>query len=235
MQIDIITAFPGLVKGGFEESIIRIALEKGLSQIKVHDLRDWADDKHNTLDDAPYGGGAGMIFKVGPLYRCLTEVIDGSTLSKREIILTSPRGSLVTQKEVTSLSLLEHLIIICGRYKGVDQRICQLFPIRELSIGDYILSGGEPAAVVLVDAVTRLLPGVLHDIDSAFTDSFQEGLLDCDYYTRPQDFQGYSVPEVLLTGDHKRIESWRISNREKITRERRPELYKQYVKHLRTE
>jgi tRNA (guanine37-N1)-methyltransferase len=233
MQIDIITAFPGLVKGVFEDSIIKIAREKGLSKIGLHNLRDWTDDKHHTIDDTPYGGGAGMIFKVEPLYRCLQEVMDSSKFSNREIILTSPRGALVTQKEVISLSLLEHLVIICGRYKGVDQRICELFPIHELSIGDYVLSGGEPAAVVLVDAVIRLLPGVLHDVDSAWTDSFQDDLLDCDYYTKPREFLGHSVPDILLSGDHKKIESWRLDNKEKITRRRRPELYKRYIKHLK--
>jgi tRNA (guanine37-N1)-methyltransferase len=235
MQIDIITAFPGLLKGVFEDSMIKIAREKGIGQIGIHNLRDWADDKHSSIDDTPYGGGAGMIFKVEPLYRCLKEILDSSPFSKREIILTSPRGMVVRQREVVSLSLLEHLVIVCGRYKGVDQRICELFPIRELSIGDYVLSGGEPAAVVLVDAIIRLLPGVLHDVDSAWTDSFQDDLLDCDYYTKPREFQGHSVPEVLLSGNHKSIASWRLNNKEKITRLRRPELYKQYIKQLKRE
>jgi tRNA (guanine37-N1)-methyltransferase len=230
MQIDIITAFPRIVEGVCSESIIKIAQEKAVIKINIHNLRDWADDKHKTIDDTPYGGGAGMIYKVEPLYRCLHDIVEASTFKRYEIILTSPRGALITQDEIISLSLVEQLVIICGRYKGVDQRICKFFPIRELSIGNYVLSGGEPAAIVIIDAVTRLLPGVLHDVDSAWTDSFQDDLLDCDYYTKPREFKGEAVPDVLLSGDHKKIESWRKRNKEKITRKQRPELYKRYLK-----
>ena len=233
MQVDIITAFPGLIASAFEESIIKIARKKGLLHINIHNLRDWAEDKHRTIDDIPYGGGAGMIFKVEPLYNCLNEILSKAGHDKQEIIMTSPRGEVLTQKTVVSFAVMQHLVVICGRYKGVDQRITEFFPIREVSIGDYVLSGGEPAAVVLIDTVARLLPGVLHDIDSAWTDSFEEFLLDCDYYTKPREFKGISVPEVLISGNHEQIGLWRQANKEENTRKRRPTLYKQYIKHIK--
>jgi tRNA (guanine37-N1)-methyltransferase len=174
-----------------------------------------------------------MIFKVEPLYKCLTDVTLNLPPEKFKILLTSPRGNLFDQKEAEHLSLLDNLVIICGHYKGVDERIKSLFPIHEISIGDYVLSGGELAALVIIDAVIRLLPGVLNDMDSAFTDSFTDFLLDCDYYTRPAIFQGKSVPGVLLSGDHKKIETWRKKSKEKITCKNRPDLYKKYLKEIK--
>jgi tRNA (guanine37-N1)-methyltransferase len=234
MQIDIITAFPKMVSLPLQESIVGRAISKNLVCINTHDLRDWTDDKHHTIDDTPYGGGAGMVYKVEPLYKCLTEIIENTESDNREIILTSPRGEVFDQEKAIKLSLIDHLVIICGHYKGIDQRIKAFFPIRELSIGDYIISGGEIPATVLVDAVVRLLPGVLSDIDSALTDSFNDYLLDCDYYTRPEKYRGIAVPEVLLSGDHKKIENWRIEQKEKITQKQRPDLYKKYIKKIKT-
>ena len=228
MQIDIITAFPKMVSLPLQESIAGRAISKNLVRINTHDLRDWTEDKHHTIDDTPYGGGPGMIYKIEPLYKCITEIFESTASENREIILTSPRGEVFDQEKAVKLSLIEHLIIICGHYKGIDQRIKSFFPIRELSIGDYILSGGELPAIVFIDAVVRLLPGVLGDIDSALTDSFNDYLLDCDYYTRPEKFKGIAVPETLLSGDHKKIENWRLEQRENITQKRRPDLYKKY-------
>ncbi len=218
-----------MVSGPIEKSIIGRALKQGLVQIKVHDLRDWAKDKHRTIDDTPYGGGAGMVYKIGPLYDCLTDLTraDSETV---KIILTSPRGKTFTQGEAVKSSLLDHIIIVCGHYKGVDERIKVFFRIEEVSIGDYVLSGGEIPALVLTDAVVRLIPGVLGDIDSAFTDSFSDGLLDCDYYTRPENFKNVKVPEILMSGDHLKIEDWRHEKREEITRARRPDLFNKYLK-----
>ena len=233
MQIDIITAFPKMVSLPLRESIVGRAISKNLVRIITHDLRDWTDDKHQTIDDTPYGGGAGMVYKVEPLYKCLTEILENTESDNREIILTSPRGAVFDQEKAIKLSLIEHLVIICGHYKGIDQRIKAFFPVRELSIGDYILSGGEIPAVVFVDAVVRLLPGVIGDIDSAMTDSFNDYLLDCDYYTRPERYNGIAVPEILLTGDHKKIEDWRLKQKETITQKQRPDLYKKYIKKIK--
>jgi tRNA (guanine37-N1)-methyltransferase len=233
MQIDVITAFPNMVSTPLNESIVGRATSKNLVKINVHDLRDWTDDKHRTIDDTPYGGGAGMVYKIEPLHKCITEIFEKAESENREIILTSPRGELFVQEKVVKLSLIDHLIIICGHYKGIDERLKKFFPIREISIGDYVLSGGEIPAVIIVDAVVRLLPGVLSDIDSAMTDSFNDHLLDCDYYTRPERFNGVSVPEVLLSGDHKKIENWRHEERERVTRERRPDLFKKYKNNIK--
>jgi tRNA (guanine37-N1)-methyltransferase len=219
-----------MVSMPLQESIVGRAISKNHVRIYTHDLRDWTEDKHQTIDDTPYGGGAGMVYKIEPLYKCITEISESTASENREIILTSPRGEVFDQTKAVKFSLIEHLIIICGHYKGIDQRIKSFFPVRELSIGDYILSGGEIPAVVLVDAVVRLLPGVIGDIDSALTDSFNDYLLDCDYYTRPEKFKGIAVPKILLSGDHKRIEDWRMEQREKITQKQRPDLYKEYKK-----
>jgi tRNA (guanine37-N1)-methyltransferase len=233
MQIDIITAFPKMVMSPLQESIIGRAISKNLVRITTHDLRDWAEDKHHTIDDTPYGGGPGMVFKVEPLYKCLSEIFEKNKSESREIILTSPRGEVFDQDKAIKLSLIDHLVIICGHYKGIDERIKEFYTIRELSIGDYILSGGEIPATVLIDAAVRLLPGVLGDIDSALSDSFNNDLLDCDYYTRPENFEGIPVPKVLLSGNHKKIEEWRLEQKENITKNQRPDLYKKYIKRIK--
>jgi tRNA (guanine37-N1)-methyltransferase len=232
MQIDVITAFPSMVSGSLQESIIGKAVSNNLVRINLHNLRDWTDDKHRTIDDTPYGGGAGMVYKVEPIYRCLKEVFEKSAFEKRQIILTSPRGDEFNQSEAVKLSLIEQLIVICGHYKGVDARIKSFFPVREISIGNFVLSGGEIPAAAIVDAVVRLIPGVIGDINSAFSDSFSDDLLDCDYYTRPEVFEGEPVPKVLLSGNHEEIDKWRMNRKEEITKEKRPDLYKKYLKKI---
>jgi tRNA (guanine37-N1)-methyltransferase len=228
MRIDVVTAFPDMIRGPVACSMTGRAVKQNLVRINVHDLRKWTADKHRTIDDSPYGGGAGMIFKVGPLYESLSD-LTGEGGEKLKIVLTSPRGRVFTQQEAIRLSLIDHLIIICGHYKGVDERIKNFFPIDEISIGDFVLSGGEIPALVLTDAIVRLIPGVLGDMDSAFTDSFSENLLDCEYFTRPEDFRGAKVPDVLMSGDHKKIEAWRHQRREEITKANRPDLFKKYI------
>lgn len=232
MKIDVITAFPSIVRPPLDESIIKRAVRAGVVDIQVHDLRDWARDKHKTIDDTPYGGGAGMVFKIEPLYDCLNELLEKSP-GKSRILLTSPRGKVHDQTQATKLSLEEHVVLICGRYKGIDERLKALFPVEEVSIGDYVLTGGELAALVIIDSVVRLLPGAISDIDSAWSDSFNDHLLDCNYYTRPDEFKGKTVPEILLSGDHKKISEYRLSERIRITRENRPDLYNKYINEIK--
>ncbi len=231
MRIDIITGFPKLVEMPLDESIIKMGRKKGVVDIRVHDLRDYTDDKHRTIDDYPYGGGPGMVLKIEPVIRCLDNIFDEeSDKNNAEIILMSPRGQMYHQAMATQLSMKPHLVLICGHYKGIDERIHEFYRVREISIGDYILSGGEVAALVIVDSIVRLLPGVLRDIDSAWTDSFSDQLLDASYYTRPEIFRGVKVPEELLSGNHSVIEKWRMRERETATKQRRPDLYKNYLK-----
>lgn len=230
MRIDIISGFPRMVEAPLNESIVRQARLKNRVQIFIHDLRDFTDDKHRTIDDYPYGGGPGMVLKIEPIARALRQIFKEQPEEKAHIILTSPRGQTFDQGDAVKLSLKEHLVLICGHYKGVDERLKELFDVHEISIGDYVLSAGETAALVIVDAVVRLLPGVIKDINSAWSDSFSDDLLDAPYYTRPEDFEGHRVPQVLLSGDHKKIEDWRLQQREEITSRRRPELYKKYLK-----
>ncbi len=229
MNIDIITGFPKMLEGPLNDSMIRKAQRKGKVDIILHDLRDYADDRHKTIDDYPYGGGAGMVLKIEPIIRCLDAIFAEKSIENAELILPSPRGRTFKQDEAKRLSLKNHLVFLCGHYKGIDERIYSFYPFKEISIGDYILSAGEIAALAIVDSVVRLLPGVLKDIDSAFTDSFEDGLLDAPYYTRPDEFRNEKVPDVLLSGNHGKIEEWRRRQREEVTKERRPDLYKKYI------
>lgn len=224
MRIDIVTGLPGILKSPLRESILKRAQKKNLVKIHVHDLHKYARDKHRTIDDTPYGGGAGMILKPEPIFACIE-----SLKTKRnydEILYVTADGDPFTQKIANELSLSENLVILCGHYKGIDQRVREALVTRELSIGDYVLTGGELAALVIVDAVVRLLPGALGDGESLLTDSFQENLLDAPWYTRPAEFHGMRVPEVLLSGDHKTIEQWRYEQRREKTLERRKDLLK---------
>jgi tRNA (guanine37-N1)-methyltransferase len=222
MRIDVITGHPSLFTGPLSESIVKRAQSGGYVQIELHDLRDYTHDKHRTIDDTPYGGGAGMILKPEPLFEC----IDGlkQQRSYDHVILTTPAGHVYDQKLCKRLSMFENLIIICGHYKGIDQRVIDELVTMELSIGDYVLTGGELAAAVVIDSVVRLIPGVIGDGESLLSDSFMDGELDCPYYTRPPEFRGRRVPEELLSGDHKRVATWRRKQSERITRERRPDL-----------
>jgi tRNA (guanine37-N1)-methyltransferase len=222
MHIDILTVLPELLESPFAHSIMKRAQEKGLLTVKVHQLRKWAVNEYGMVDDYQFGGGAGMLMMCEPLAKAIEEL---STERKfDEVIFLTPDGELFNQKIANSLSLKENLLLICGHYKGIDERIREHFVTREISIGDYVLSGGELPAAILVDAIGRLLPGVLNDETSALFDSFQDNLLAPPVYTRPEDFRGWKVPDVLMSGNHKLIEEWRHEQSLKRTKERRPDL-----------
>ena len=224
MRIDIITALPQIVEGPLDQSILHRAQDKGLVTVHVHDLRDFATDKHRQIDDYPYGGGAGMVLKPEPIFAAVAHVKAAADTTPDEIIFLTPDGEVLDQPMANALSLQEHLVLIAGHYKGIDQRVRDALVTREVSIGDYVLSGGELPALVLVDAVARLIPGVLGDAQSALSDSFQEDVLDAPVYTRPASFRGRDVPDVLRSGDHQRIAEWRATQRRQKTAERRPDL-----------
>jgi tRNA (guanine37-N1)-methyltransferase len=222
MTIEILTVLPELLTSPFEHSIMKRAQEKGLLTIKLHTLRKWAINKHGQVDDYQYGGGAGMVMMCEPLSNAIDEL--QATEKFDEIIFLTPDGKTFDQKEANALSLKNRILIICGHYKGIDQRIRDLYVTREISIGDYVLSGGELAAAVLVDAIGRIIPGVLNDETSALTDSFQDNLLAPPVYSRPANFKGLEVPPVLLTGDPKKVEEWRQEQALIRTKQRRPDI-----------
>ena len=222
MRIDIITVLPELLKSPFEHSIMKRAQAKGLLEVYTHNLRKWAINNQGQIDDYQYGGGAGMVLLCEPLTNAIEEL--SAERKYDEIIFLTPDGENFCQKMANSLSLKENLIMICGHYKGIDERIREHFVTKEISIGDYVLSGGELAAAVLVDAISRLLPGVLNDETSALFDSFQDNLLAPPVYTRPADFRGWKVSDILLSGDPKKIDDWRHDEAVKRTTERRPDL-----------
>lgn len=222
MHIDILTLFPDMFESPFQYSILKRAREKGIATIMLHDIRNWTTDKHRTVDDYPYGGGAGMVMMVEPIVKCIEEL-----KSKRkydEIIYLTPDGDLLDQSLANRLSTMENLLLLCGHYKGIDERIRQHFITREISIGDYVLSGGEMAAVILTDTIVRLIPGVLNDETSALSDSYQDQLISPPVYTRPADFRGFKVPDVLLSGNDKEIAKWRFEQSVQRTKNRRPGL-----------
>lgn len=222
MRIDIISVLPELMESPFQASILKRAMNKGLAEVHFHQLRDWSVGKHKQIDDEPYGGGAGMVMMVEPLDKCISELKTERTYD--EIIYLTPEGKTLNQKIANTFSIKENLMIICGHYKGIDQRVRDLHVTFELSIGDYVLTGGELAACVLADSVIRLLPGVLNDEQSALTDSFQDDLLSPPIYTRPDEYKGLRVPDVLLSGNFGKIEEWRHDEAVRITKERRPDL-----------
>jgi tRNA (guanine37-N1)-methyltransferase len=223
MRIDILTCLPELLHSPLQHSIMKRAQEKELVKIQVHQLRDYADGKHRQTDDYAFGGGAGMVMMPEPLYRCIEHLKQERTYD--EIIYLSPDGNRLDQSMANRLSLKGNLMLICGHYKGIDQRIRDHLVSLEISIGDYVLSGGELAASVLTDAIVRLLPGVLNDETSALTDTFQDGLLAPPVYTRPAEFKGWFVPEVLLSGNEKSIEHWRMEQSLQKTKNLRPDLF----------
>lgn len=222
MRIDIITCLPQLLDSFFAASILKRAQDKQLVEVQVHDLRNYAVNKHKQVDDYAFGGGAGMVLMIEPIARCLNMLKEQRTYD--EVIYVTPDGELFGQRTANMLSLKQHLIILCGHYKGVDERVREHFVTREISIGDYVLSGGELAAAVIADSVIRLIPGVLSDETSALTDSFQDDLLAPPVYTRPADFQGWKVPDILLSGHEANIEKWRHEKSIERTRHRRPDL-----------
>jgi len=227
MRIDILCLFPEMFASPLNQSIINRAREQGLVEIVIHDIRDYTHDKHHTVDDYPYGCGPGMVFKPEPIFEAVEAIKGQLGLSEIPIILLTPQGSPFSQAIARRLSQHNHLIFICGHYEGVDERVREHLVTDEISIGDYVLSGGELAAIVLIDAMARMLPGVLGDADSAQQDSFMQGLLDCPHYTRPEQINGVKVPEVLLSGDHKAIARWRLKQSLGRTWLRRPDLLEQ--------
>lgn len=222
MRFDIITVLPGLLESPFAHSILQRAQHKGLVEIYVHNLRDYATNKHKSVDDYPYGGGSGMVMQIEPFAACIEKLQAERTYD--EVIYMTPDGETLNQEIANALSSIENVIILCGHYKGIDQRIRDVFVTKEISIGDYVVSGGELPAAILVDAVVRLIPGVLSDETSALSDSFQDGLLDAPIYTRPAEWRGHHVPEVLLSGHEAKIATWRYEQQLKRTEERRPDL-----------
>jgi len=223
MRIDIITCLPKLLESPFSDSILKRAQNKGLVEVVVTDLRQYTTDKHNRIDHYAFGGGAGMVMMIEPIALCIRDL--KSKRAYDEIIYMSPDGEQFTQQVANELSLKKNIIILCGHYKGVDERVREHFITREISIGDYVLSGGELAAAVVSDAIIRLLPGVLSDETSALTDSFQDGLVAPPVYTRPADFEGLKVPEILLSGHAKKIEEWRFDKAVERTKKRRPDSF----------
>ncbi len=222
MRIDIISVLPELMESPFNASILKRAMDKGLAEIYFHQLRNFGLGKYRQIDDEPYGGGAGMVMMIEPLDKCISEL--KSQRDYDEVIYLTPDGETLNQKIANTLSIKNNLIFLCGHYKGIDQRVRQLHITKEISIGDYVLTGGELAACVLADSVIRLLPGVLNDEQSALTDSFQDDLLSPPIYTRPDEYKGLKVPEVLLSGNFKKIEDWRHDEAVRITQEKRPDL-----------
>lgn len=224
MRIDIITVVPDLLQSPFDVSIMKRAKDKGLAEIVIHDLRDYSTNKYRQVDDYAFGGGAGMVLMIEPIDKCITKL--KSERDYDEIIYTSPDGQMLNQSMANELSLKGNIIILCGHYKGVDERVREYLITREISIGNYVLTGGELAAAVIADSVIRLLPGVLSNESSALTDSFQDGLVAPPVYTRPADYKGLKTPDILLSGHAKKIEEWRHKQAVERTEERRPDLGK---------
>lgn len=228
MRIDIISAVPELLESPINHSIIKNARENGLVEIHIHDLREYSEDKHNKVDDYPYGGGAGMVLTPQPIFSCIEKL--KSEREYDEILFTAPDGEPFDQAAANDLSIRKNILILCGHYKGVDQRVRDALITREFSIGDYVLSGGELPALVITDAIVRLLPGVLGDAESALGDSFQNGLLEGPVYTRPAEFRDMEVPEVLRSGDHQKVENWRHEQSLERTKKQRPDIYRKFLK-----
>ncbi|KUG10353.1 tRNA (guanosine(37)-N1)-methyltransferase TrmD [Elizabethkingia miricola] len=222
MRIDIISVLPELMESPFKASILKRAMQKEIAEVHFHHLREWGFGKHRQIDDEPYGGGAGMVMMVEPIDNCISSL--KAERNYDEVIYLTPDGETLNQKIANTLSIQENLIFLCGHYKGIDQRVRELHVTKEISIGDYVLTGGELAACVLADSVIRLIPGVLNDEQSALTDSFQDDLLSPPIYTRPEEYKGLKVPDVLLSGHTQNIEDWRYDEAVRITQEKRPDL-----------
>lgn len=226
MKIEVLSLFPEMFAGTVDSSILGKAGERGLLHVHVTNIRDYTQDKHNRVDDTPFGGGAGMVMSADPIFRCLEAV----GARGKKIIYLSPKGPVLNQKKIESLSQEEELVILCGHYEGIDERVLMGWEIEELSIGDYILTGGEPAAIVLIDAVARLIPGILGNQASHAEESIYSGLLEYPQYTKPRNYRDMEVPDVLVSGDHKRIALWQFEQSLLLTKERRPDLFEAYLK-----
>ena len=225
MKIDILTLFPEMFTP-LKTSMLGRAQDRGILDIKITDIRDYTKDKHNRTDDYPFGGGVGMVMMADPVFSAL----DAVGAEGKKIIYMSPKGKVLSQQKIEELSGLDDMVILCGHYEGIDQRILERYDIEEISIGDYILTGGEPAAIVLVDSVARLIPGVLSHEESAMEESIYSGLLEYPQYTQPREYDGMNVPEVLLSGHHRNIHLWRFEEALKLTKERRPDLFEAFLK-----
>jgi tRNA (guanine37-N1)-methyltransferase len=223
MRFDIVTIFPRMIEAPLAEGVVGRGIERGLVDLRVHDLRDFTTDRHRVVDDVPYGGGPGMVLKPEPLFRALDE-IRATRGEPGAVVLTSPQGRRFRQADAARLLVLGHVVVLCGRYEGVDDRVRRHLATEEISVGDYVLSGGEIPALVIVDAVSRLVPGVVGDAESVAADSFSRGLLDYPHYTRPAEFRGWTVPDVLVSGHHARIEAWRRREALRRTKRERPDL-----------
>src|SRR5512136_1080789 len=224
MRFDVLTLFPAILNGPLQESILKRAIDTGRLVVAVHNIRDYATDKHHVTDDVPYGGGGGMVMKPEPIFAAAQAVLAPAPSARPPIILMTPQGRLFTQAVARELAQHERIVLICGRYEGVDERVREFLATDEISIGDYVLAGGELAALVVIDAVTRLLPGVLGDPGATLDDSHSDGLLEYPHYTRPPHLQGHAVPEVLLSGHHAQVERWRREQSLRRTFQRRPDL-----------
>ena len=222
LKVDVVTIFPGMVTAPLEEGIVGRAIERGLLDVRVHDLREHTTDRHRVVDDVPFGGGPGMVLKPEPVFRAVEAI--AREAAPQSVVLVSPHGRPFSQAEAERLARLDHVVILCGRYEGIDDRVRQNLATEELSLGDYVLSGGELPALVIVDAVARLIPGVVGDEDSVAGDSFSRGLLDFPHFTRPAEFRAWKVPDVLVSGHHGEIRKWRKRQALEITLARRPEL-----------
>jgi tRNA (guanine37-N1)-methyltransferase len=235
MFFEILTLFPGMFDGVFSDSIIKRAIDKGLVSIRLINFRDFTEDKHRTVDDAPYGGDPGMLLMPEPLSKAIGASRAHLADTSPKVVCLSAQGETLTHAMAESLARERSLILVCGRYKGMDQRVIDKYVDREISVGDYVLSGGEIPAMILVDAITRLIPGVLGNRESAGRDSFFNGLLSPPQYTRPEVFEDIRVPEILLSGHHENIGKWQKEQAEKLTRERRPDLWEEYIKKLKVD
>jgi tRNA (guanine37-N1)-methyltransferase len=224
LRVDVVTIFPRMVEAPLADGIVQRARDKGLLELRVHDLRDFTDDKHRSVDDAPFGGGPGMVMKAEPFRRAVADVLPEGAGVDRAVVLLSPRGRPFDQATAERYAGLQRLVLLCGRYEGIDERVAETVATEEVSLGDFVLTGGEVAALAVIEATMRLLPGALGDEGSAEADSFADGLLDYPHYTRPAQVGGRGVPEVLLSGDHGRIRRWRRKESLRATRARRPEL-----------
>jgi len=219
--IDVVTLFRDFFKSPLNESLLKKAQDKGLVKIRVHDLRDWTHDRHKTADDKPFGGGAGMVMKPEPIFECVEAIGKGAW-----VVLLDPQGEPMSQKLARHLAKKQHLVLIAGHYEGVDQRVKDRLVDQEISVGDFITMGGEAPALCLIEAVARLLPGVLGNAASVEHESFESGILEYPQYTRPREFRGWTVPEILVSGDHKKVKAWREAAAEQVTRQKRPDLLK---------
>jgi tRNA (guanine37-N1)-methyltransferase len=223
MKFDVVTIFPRMIEAGLAEGVVGRGIEKGLVNVRVHDLRAFTSDRHRTVDDVPYGGGPGMVMKVEPFVRAL-DVIRAERGVPGAVVLLSPQGRRFDQAEARRLSAAGHVVLLCGRYEGIDERVREMVATEELSIGDFVVSGGEGPALLVIDAVSRLVPGVVGDQESVEQDSFSQGILDHPHYTRPAEFEGRRVPDVLLSGHHAEVRRWRMKQALRRTLERRPDL-----------